>query len=174
MLVNLSEAMAAEGCQMKVSVPLEMTVFHSKTGDFPITRASDVSLTVTGIGEGRVRISGGVHLDFQTVCDRCLKETATSLDLVFDRTAASPELDVGEDSEDYAEFMEGYRLNVETFVHNEILMNWPMKILCRSDCKGVCPVCGKDLNEGDCGCDPFVPDPRMAAIQEIFNANKEV
>jgi len=36
-------------------------------------------------------------------------------------------------------------------------------------------VCGKNLNEGDCGCDQFVPDPRMAAIKDIYDAfNKEV
>ena len=44
----------------------------------------------------------------------------------------------------------------------------------RPDCKGLCPVCGKDLNTGACGCDTFVPDPRMAAIMDVFNANKEV
>ena len=86
----------------------------------------------------------------------------------------SPDVELSEDSDDDQEYMEGYQLNVETFVYDEILLNWPMKILCRPDCKGVCPVCGKNLNDGECGCDTFVPDPRMAAIQDIFNANKEV
>ena len=49
-----------------------------------------------------------------------------------------------------------------------------MKILCKEDCKGLCSVCGKDLNEGKCDCDTFVPDPRMAAIMDIFRENKEV
>jgi len=49
-----------------------------------------------------------------------------------------------------------------------------VKILCREDCKGVCPVCGQNRNERDCGCDTFVPDPRMAAINTIFHGNKEV
>ena len=71
-------------------------------------------------------------------------------------------------------FMEGYQLNAETFVYNEIMGNWPAKILCKEDCKGLCLVCGQNLNERDCGCDTFVPDPRMAVIQDIFNAYKEV
>ena len=49
-----------------------------------------------------------------------------------------------------------------------------MKFLCRPDCKGLCSVCGKDLNEGACGCDTFVPDPRLAAIRDILNGDKEV
>ena len=70
--------------------------------------------------------------------------------------------------------MEGSCLDTEAFVHNEILVSWPGKILCREDCRGICPVCGRDLNKGDCGCDTFVPDPRMAVIQDIFHADKEV
>ena len=73
-----------------------------------------------------------------------------------------------------APYMEGYHLNVDELINNEILLNWPVKILCREDCKGICPVCGSNLNKGECGCDAFVPDPRMAAIGDIFNANKEV
>ncbi len=70
-------------------------------------------------------------------------------------------------------FMDGFSLDVDALVHDEILMNWPAKILCKDDCKGICPVCGQNLNEGECGCDTFVPDPRMAVIQDIFK-NKEV
>ena len=71
-------------------------------------------------------------------------------------------------------FVSGYELDTDALINNEILINMPVKVLCREDCKGICPVCGHNLNEGECGCDTFVPDPRMAAIKDIFNANKEV
>ena len=70
--------------------------------------------------------------------------------------------------------MSGYELDVDTLINNEILINMPVKVLCKEECKGICPVCGGNLNEKECGCDTFVPDPRMAAIKDIFNANKEV
>ena len=70
--------------------------------------------------------------------------------------------------------MEGYHLDIDGLINNEILLNWPMKVLCNESCKGICKVCGKNLNEGDCGCDDLFPDPRMAAIKDIFNAYKEV
>ena len=70
--------------------------------------------------------------------------------------------------------MEGYSIDTELLLHDEITVNWPVKILCREDCKGLCPVCGHDLNEGDCGCDTFVPDPRMAAIFDKLESTKEV
>ena len=78
------------------------------------------------------------------------------------------------EEDDEQNFMEGYELNVVNLVNNEILMSWPMKVLCKPQCKGICTVCGKDLNTGECGCDTFVPDPRWAALKDIFNANKEV
>ena len=47
-----------------------------------------------------------------------------------------------------------------------------MKTLCREDCRGICRKCGRNLNEGDCGCDTVELDPRMAVIAEIFkNSN---
>ena len=70
--------------------------------------------------------------------------------------------------------MEGYQLKVDDLIYSDIVLNWPMKILCREDCKGICRICGKDLNTGECGCDTFVPSPGLAGIKEIFNANKEV
>ena len=67
-----------------------------------------------------------------------------------------------------------YHLNVDELIKNELLLNWPLKVLCREDCRGICKTCGRNLNDGGCGCDDFVPDPRMAAIKDLFNANKEV
>jgi uncharacterized protein len=70
--------------------------------------------------------------------------------------------------------MEGFQLDLDALVQNEILVNWPVKILCKEDCKGICPKCGQNLNVGNCGCDTFVPDPRMAVLKDIFESNKEV
>lgn len=179
MLVNLSDVFAFEGKQVNVDATLEMTSFKSRLGDFAITSKSPVHLVFTNIGVGKAKIEGNAELVFDTVCDRCLEEVPTVLTLQFDREVTSPDITAdssedGDDGEEDLDFMEGYQINVETFVYNEILLNWPMKILCKEACKGICKVCGKNLNEGDCGCDRFVPDPRMAAIKDIFNANKEV
>ena len=174
MLVNLSDVLTSEGKVINITVPLEMTSFTSRLGRFLITEKSPVEFTFTNAGLNKAKVEGGVELTFRTKCDRCLTEVPTSLKLTFDATVTSPDGELSEDSDDEIDSMEGYQLNVETFVYNEILVNWPMKILCREDCKGVCTVCGKNLNDGECGCDTFVPDPRMAAIQDIFNANKEV
>ncbi len=171
MLINLSDVLTSEGMQISRELPLEMTCFESRMGSFPITASTPVSLRIRNAGAGKARLEGGVKLTFQTGCDRCLTEVSTELELRFCRTVV---LKAEDEDADELELTEERQLDVETFVHNEILVNWPAKILCREDCRGICPVCGQDLNQGSCGCDTFVPDPRMAVIQDIFNKKKEV
>lgn len=179
MLVNLSDVFSSEGMTASITVELEMTGFKSRLGNFSIIKKSPITLNLTNIGVGKARIEGNTELVFQTTCDRCLTEVPTVLTLSVEREVASPDTVPDgstdpEEGEDELDYMEGYQLNVETFVYNEILLNWPMKILCKESCKGICKVCGQNLNVKECGCDTFVPDPRFAAIQDIFNANKEV
>ncbi len=173
MLVNLSDVLTSQGKVVQTEVELELDSLRTRMGEFPIVSREPVRFTFTNIGVDKARIEGGVTLTFETRCDRCLTEVLTKLKLTFDRIVTSPE-SVAEEDEDSRECMEGYQLDTEAFVQNEILVNWPVKILCKEECKGVCPVCGQNRNLGDCGCDTFVPDPRMAVIKDIFNANKEV
>ena len=70
--------------------------------------------------------------------------------------------------------LHGYNLNVDELVCGEALLVWPMKVLCREDCKGLCPVCGQNLNLKTCDCDRTDLDPRMAKIRDIFKNFKEV
>mgnify|MGYP000090033718 CR=1 FL=1 len=78
-----------------------------------------------------------------------------------------------EDVEDN-DYLIGFNLDIDRLIYGEILVNWPMKVLCRDDCKGICKVCGMNLNKGDCNCQRTELDPRMAAIQDVFNKFKEV
>lgn len=174
MLVNLSDVLTSAGKVEKTTVPLEMTEFTSRLGTFLIREKSPVEFIFTNIGVNKAKVEGSIKLTFQTECDRCLTEVLTILDLQFDRVVTSPDVTTDEDADEHPDYMEGYQLNVETFVYNEILINWPVKILCKEDCKGVCPKCGQNLNMRECGCDTFVPDPRMAVLKDIFNADKEV
>ena len=173
MLINLSDVLTSEGRVEKIEAQLEMTSYDSGMGSFPVVEKSPVSFTFTNVEEGKARIQGNVKITFQAACDRCLTDVPVTFTLAFDRLVTAPEMEEDEDVDDKS-FMDGYQLDVETFVYNEVIGNWPVKILCKDDCKGLCPKCGQNLNMRDCGCDTFVPDPRMAVIQDIFNANKEV
>ena len=173
MLVNLTELFASQaGHKEKKEIMSELEVFRSGTESFRILRKTPVTFVFTNLTPGRVRVEGEAEVVLNMQCSRCLKDVEQEIQLSFTVDVVSPEVPL-EEADDQT-FMEGYQLNVESLLSNEILMSLPTKVLCRPDCKGICRVCGKDLNLGECGCDTFVPDPRMAAIKDIFNANKEV
>lgn len=174
MLVNLTDVFTSEGKVVEKTISLEMTEFQSRMGTYPITQKSPVQITMTNLGVGKALVEGTVEINLAMTCDRCLTDVPVKLELEFSRDVASQDtLDSAEDDENQ-DILEGSQLNVETLINNEILINLPDKVLCHEECKGICKKCGQNLNEGECGCDDFVPDPRMAAIKDIFNAKREV
>ena len=58
-------------------------------------------------------------------------------------------------------------LDMSEAVRQYFDLNAPLKPICTDDCKGICLACGADRNEGDCGCDDFVPDPRWGALLDV-------
>lgn len=175
MLVNLTDIFLTEGKTGTMDVSVEMEAFESRFGSYPVLEKTPIHFCFAHISNDRAKVSGSGRIVLEMQCDRCLRDVRQELILDFEREV-SPVLDEGAmiSEEDDAGVMEGYSLNTETLIYNEILMNQPEKVLCKADCKGICKVCGHDLNDGECGCDTFVPDPRMAVLQDIFNANKEV
>ncbi len=172
MLINLSDALASEGYVAERQAEIELTKISCRMGDFSIIEKNPVSLTLTNLGTNKASIEGKTELTLAMNCDRCLKPVPTKIPLHFVRQVVSP--DVYSEEDDGQNFMEGYQLNIDGLIKNECLMDLPVKVLCKPDCKGICMQCGKDLNEGECGCDRFVPDPRMARIKDIFEAKREV
>lgn len=175
MLLNVTDVLTSEGKIRSEEIDIEMSVFQSRMGSFTIVEKTPLSLTFTNEGSGRAKVEGSAEIVQMMTCDRCLKDVPVKIQLDFSRMIFSPDLNDSEvlDESDLG-VMDGFQLNIEVLVYNELLMNQPEKVLCKPDCKGICKKCGKDLNEGECGCDTFVPDPRMAVLQDIFNANKEV
>lgn len=174
MLVNLTDVLSSENLSVKKEVQIEFNSVTHHMGEFSVIEKEPVLLTLTNAGDQKARIEGKTRLVLNMSCDRCLEDVKVTFDLDFSREVIAPAGEKTEDDEDEQNFMEGYHLNVDLLIYSELLMNWPMKVLCQESCEGICTVCGKNLNLGECGCDRFVPDPRMAVIRDIFNANKEV
>lgn len=72
---------------------------------------------------------------------------------------------------DEQSYIDRYHLDVDGMVLDEMMTDIPDKVLCREDCKGVCPKCGVNLNHQTCNCDRTELDPRMSIIREIFAKN---
>ena len=174
MLMNLTDVFTSEGKVKKISQTYDAGSVSYMGEDYPVVDKSDVSLTFTNIGTGRILLEGEFSLTVEVPCDRCLQSVEVPIGVSFTHEiAASVDGNVPAEEEEQC-FMSGYELDTDTLISNEILINMPVKVLCSEECKGICPVCGQNRNDKECECDTFVPDPRMAAIKDIFNANKEV
>ena len=118
--------------------------------------------TVTNTGAG-YRVRGVIHATKQFTCDRCLEECRTEQEIPFEEIFRKGE----EDPEAEANFFTGDTIELDALVRDTLLAAQPLSNLCKPDCKGLCPVCGANLNHGDCSCDRFVPDPRLAALENF-------
>lgn len=174
MFVNLTDVLTNEGKVLPMQIETGITHVSAAGESYRVLKSTPVDFLFTNTGKGRARMEGKAAFTFALTCDRCLVPVEKEITLDFTREVTAPDIGTGQSVEEEQDFMDGYQLNVEDLLNSEIVTSWPMKILCKPDCKGICPICGRDLNTGMCDCDTFVPDPRMAAIKDIFEADKEV
>ncbi|MCD8325616.1 MAG: DUF177 domain-containing protein [Lachnospiraceae bacterium] len=174
MLIDLSGVFQSESGNIHQQYTPQFTKARYRGQDFSVLEKPPAVLDCVYEQDGRARVSVSGYVVLDLFCDRCLKPVAERIDFEVDRPVYAPDCVPENEAEDNSEVMDGYQLNMEHLISNEVLINWPVKVLCKADCKGLCRVCGRDLNLGDCGCDDFVPDPRMAVIKDIMNADKEV
>ena len=133
------------------------------------------SVKVEHIRGKELLITAETRLSVIIPCDRCLEDVKREFEL-----NCVKHVDVGlSDAElteelDESNFIDGYHLDVDKLLFHEILSSWPTKVLCREDCKGLCNVCGQNLNTGSCNCEDTGLDPRMSVVRDLFKNFKEV
>ncbi len=175
MLIDLTRVSKNEEKIIQTEVPYEADSFVSALGKFPIISKTPVSLTIKNKGNQELHIAGKMSLMAVIPCSRCLEDVKTELHLDFEKDV-DMKLSASEKIEELDEqnYIDGYNLDVDKLVYGELIVNWPMKILCKEDCKGICSTCGANLNLQTCDCDSTDLDPRMAKIRDIFSKFKEV
>ena len=129
--------------------------------DDPALEGLDVTLlepVVVGgrlqsIGEGRFYWQGTLRTVVQGECRRCLKALTTPVNLEIG-ALFTQDPDAVDDPDSYAVATEATEIDVTPAVREELLLAAPRYVLCRDDCRGLCPQCGKDLNTSSCDCAP--------------------
>ena len=175
MILELEDVCTCENKEAIREVTITMPSFDSRLGSFRFIEKKPFELHLLNEENKRLLIQGETDVMIAIPCDRCLEEVQTRIHLTFDKEFPLEETERSDESElEEADYMTGFHLDVDRLVYDEILVNWPMKVLCKEDCKGICKKCGANLNLHECACDKTELDPRMAAIQDVFNKFKEV
>ncbi len=134
---------------------------------------SDVDFTEPIIVTGHVKnmagymvLSADVKVTYRTMCARCAEPVCSKLEISFEKDIASS-ADVSEENDDYI-IIEDKKLDLLVPVEEEIMLEMPSRTLCKEDCLGLCPKCGKNLNEGECFCEKKEVDPRLAILKTLL------
>jgi len=106
--------------------------------------------TITNLA-GYIILKLSIEVDYTTHCDRCLAPINGQFKTEFSKSVALEGQLQDEDNEDYV-VLSGTMLDIDDMLADEVIVTFPSKHICKEDCKGLCDRCGKNLNEGDCGC----------------------
>ncbi len=155
--IEIIESPALEG--MRITTPFKAILRIDKKGD-------------------KVLIKGVVSGEIELECSRCLKDFIIPIKSLVDISYHPIEelnkeelVELKRDEMEVAFYREGI-IDTEDIIRDQILLNIPMKPLCSEDCKGLCPICGNNLNEFDCGCQKEEIDPRFAILQSLLRRTK--
>lgn len=175
MLIELTKVLEQDGRTIRQEAQLTQKDIYVSGKVYKLEDLKPSVFEITNLGKKQLQVKGSAEIRTVIPCDRCLEEVEWIFSLAFEREI---DMKLSEEerrkSDEEYNFVEGTCLDTDTLLHNELLVNWPIRVLCREDCKGLCSMCGSNLNHGECGCDREVLDPRMAAFQDIFSKFKEV
>lgn len=177
MLINLYDVLSVPDKEITVKAELEDKQVTFQGEKMDISYKNPVSILLKHADKNVVCVEFQVAVSVNRICSRCLGDVVCDYELNVNRTINVEKKEACTDNSlEYDEicYIEDCTLDVDMLVLDELYTILPMKILCKEDCKGICRVCGINLNESTCNCDQTVPDPRMAVFNDIFNQFKEV
>jgi uncharacterized protein len=125
--------------------------------------------------DAKITVTGEVQAELQLECDRCLKSLSIPVSSAFEVEYVTPDVyQAGQGTELLDEDLslsvfDGAVVDIDELVREQLLLALPAQVLCREDCKGLCPVCGGDRNLKDCQCQEVDIDPRWAGLKEVVN-----
>lgn len=114
---------------------------------------------------GIVNLKADAKFDYSTSCAKCNKPL-----LKHAKVPVRHLLLTHAENDDSDEFivLDGMRLDLDELISEDIYLSIPSRFLCKDDCKGLCSICGTDLNEGQCSCS-LPADPRWDALKDLLN-----
>ena len=120
-----------------------------------------------------IRLRGGYQGRVEVPCARCLTPVEIPVegqfDLIFRPLGAdqgAPERAISTSETEIGYYQNG-GLALEDVLREQVLLSLPVRTLCRQDCKGLCPHCGRDLNSESCTCEAASSDPRWSALSNL-------
>ena len=163
MVLDLKRIFAGEGNSLPIDYTLSLSDFELY-GNYPLKTPIKVKGEIFNKA-GVVNLALEIKYNFSAPCDRCGKVTTHEHTVKVDKMLAAS---LQRQESDTIIEVPGMKIDVDEFVYGEVVLSLPTKHLCKEDCKGLCPTCGKDLNTGNCDCKKKDIDPRLAPLMDLL------
>ncbi|MBO5363911.1 MAG: DUF177 domain-containing protein [Clostridia bacterium] len=162
---NLLPILNCDGKRMPIDVSLELEA--GDADDFRILGEVALKGEIVNVG-GSLELTAQGLAKLEQTCDRCTERFTT--ELVFPLKERMKKVDAldGEQEDPDLLLIEGGSIDLAELVYSSLYLNLPSKALCSENCKGLCPVCGKNLNLGECSCDDRPTDPRFDILDQLL------
>lgn len=164
MILDLKRIFATEGSVLNVEHSLDMSNVDFM-GNYPLKNPVKINGTVSNKASV-VSLNLFIEYTFAAPCDRCGVDTEHNHTVIVDKLLATA---IERQESDTIITVPDMKLDVDEFVYSEVILDLPSKHLCNDNCKGICFKCGKNLNEGECGCEIREVDPRLAKLMELLD-----
>ena len=165
MLLGLSKIIDCPGASLPFSTSLDLSDLRFGTC-CPVSEPVNAEGIIRNTA-GVMMMTGAIRTCLHGICDRCAGEFSQNVEIPLDVVLVE-ELS-NEDSEDEWVFpLEADAADLEEIVRTVFVLNLDSKLLCKPDCRGLCCRCGKNLNDGPCGCQKEL-DPRFAALRQLLD-----
>lgn len=158
---------------------LETAAFDFMDDDWQLAKPLVIDVTISHEGQF-LGLRGNASTAVKGICSRCLEPVVVPVECSFAEqllyakdVSLFSHLAVGEVEEKYFIY-DNDTLDITDIIRESILAVLPLKILCNDDCRGLCPKCGKNLNQGQCDCDLHEVDPRLAILAKLKETTEEV
>ncbi len=163
MLLELKPLFMGEADTLPIDCELDFSGLEWQ-GILPFTVPVRVRGKVTAAA-GIVALRCTVSYRYDGRCDRCAEEFSRDGETRMEHILVTS---LNHEENDDFVLLENYRLPLDQLVETDLLLSLPSKNLCREDCRGLCPLCGRNLNEGLCGCRRESTDPRFEALRQLL------
>ena len=166
MKINIASVLRNDGASKAFSGNVELGKLDYMGSTLNFSKPVEITGKVYNIG-GALEISATVAGEYETECSRCGQPVVGKLSAELFESIDSDLTDLDEE----CITVSGNVIDISGSIDACIFEELPMQPLCMEECKGLCPVCGIDLNKNECNCETKVYDPRFAIFR---NLSKEV
>ena len=132
-------------------------------------------LKVEAVAELRgteIHVRGGLRTNLEASCDRCLAPVVIPVERQFDlfyrpvsTIARAEEVELPQDELEVG-FFSGDGIEFDDVLTEQVILSVPMKVICKTDCRGLCPVCGSNLNVEKCDCPPTAGSSPFSSLKK--------